>query len=106
MKFICNNDSHVVVKELLELLVDKVDGDLLEAVVLEDLESSNIKHSAEVGLLHGGVDEGVVTLDDQPLEHAVEDGPGNTSGGTNGLKKQFCLFCAFRLLRRLTWSHV
>ena len=49
------NDSHVVVEELLQLLVDKVDRDLLEAVVLEDLESSDIKHSAEVGLLHGGV---------------------------------------------------
>ena len=29
--------------------------------------------------------KGVVTLDDQPLEDAVKDGPGNTSGGTGGL---------------------
>merc|ERR1719300_1954721 len=49
------NNEHVVVEELLELLVDKVDGDLLEAVVLEDLETSNVEHSAEVGLLEGGV---------------------------------------------------
>ena len=42
---------HVVVEELLELLVDKVDGDLLEAVVLKDLKASNVKHSAEVGFL-------------------------------------------------------
>ena len=45
----------MVVEELLQLLVDKVDGDLLEAVVLEDLKASNVKHSTEVGLLHGGV---------------------------------------------------
>merc|ERR1711971_654585 len=50
----CSNE-HVVVKELLKLLVDKVNGDLLEAIVLEDLETSNIKHSTEVGLLQGGV---------------------------------------------------
>merc|ERR1719328_702165 len=79
------NDEHVVVEELLQLLVDKVDGDLLETVVLEDLEAGNIEHSTEVGLLHGGVDEGVVTLDDQPLEDAIEDGTGNTSGGHGGL---------------------
>ena len=46
---------HVVVEELLELLVDKVDGDLLEAVVLKDLKAGDVKHSTEVGLLHGGV---------------------------------------------------
>merc|ERR1712012_368466 len=79
------NDEHVVVEELLQLLVDKVDGDLLETVVLEDLEAGNIEHSTEVGLLHGGVDEGVVTLDDQPLEDAIEDGTGNTTGGHGGL---------------------
>ena len=50
-----SNDSHVVVEELLQLLIDKVDGDLLEAVVLKDLEPGDVKHSAEVGLLHGGV---------------------------------------------------
>ena len=49
------NNKHVVVEELLELLVDKVNGDLLEAVVLKNLETSNIEHSAEVGLLQGGV---------------------------------------------------
>merc|ERR1719367_1423150 len=53
--FLLLNDKHVVVEELLQLLVHKVDGDLLEAVVLEDLEAGNVEHSAEVGLLHGGV---------------------------------------------------
>ena len=41
----------MVVEELLKFLVDKVDGDLLEAVVLKDLKASNVKHSAEVGFL-------------------------------------------------------
>merc|ERR1719430_2020275 len=79
------NHKHVVVEELLQLLVDKVDGDLLEAVVLEDLKTSNVEHSTEVCLLHGGVDKGVVTLDDEPLEDAVKDGPGDTTGGHGGL---------------------
>ena len=68
----------MVVEELLELLVDEVDGDLLEAVVLKDLEAGNVEHSAEVGLLHGGVNWGVVTLDEQPLEDPVEDGTSDT----------------------------
>ena len=45
----------MVVEELLELLVDKVDGDLFESVVFKDLEPGDVEHSAEVGLLHGGV---------------------------------------------------
>merc|ERR550532_50574 len=77
--------EHVVVEELLQLLVDEVDGDLLEAVVLEDLETSDIEDSAEVGLLQAGINESVVTLDDQPLEQSVEDGPGDTSHGVGGL---------------------
>merc|ERR1719510_2658911 len=77
--------THVVVEELLQLLVDKVDGDLLEAVVLKDLESGNVEHSAEVGLLHGRVNKGIVTLDDEPLEDAIEDGTGNTASGHGGL---------------------
>merc|ERR1719192_872733 len=49
------HNEHVVVEELLQLLVDKVDGNLLETVVLENLEAGNIEHSAEVGLLEGGI---------------------------------------------------
>ena len=53
--------------------------------------SKNISHSRsfdddlitdDIKLL---TNKGVVTLDDQPLEDAVKDGPGNTSGGTGGL---------------------
>ena len=42
---------HVVVEELLKLLVDEVDGDLLEAVVLKDLEAGDVQHGAEVRFL-------------------------------------------------------
>ena len=45
----------MVVKELLELLAHKVDGDLLEAVVLKDLEAGNVEHSTEVSFLQSGV---------------------------------------------------
>ena len=41
----------MVVEELLKLLVDKIDRDLLKAVVFKDLKASNVKHSAEVGFL-------------------------------------------------------
>ena len=40
----------MVVEELLEFLVDKVDGYLLEAVVFEHLKASNVENSHKVGL--------------------------------------------------------
>ena len=36
------NNKHVMVEELLQLLVDKVDGELLEAVVLKHLEAGDV----------------------------------------------------------------
>ena len=77
-------NPHVMVEELLQLLVDKVDGDLLEAVVFKDLETSDVEDSNKVGLLQSGaiqsdsesseliqqvidlrgIDKRVVTLDD------------------------------------------
>merc|ERR1719400_3022114 len=79
------HNEHVVVEELLQLLVDEVDGDLLEAVVLENLETSDIEHSAEVGLLEAGIDEGVVTLLNEPLEETVKDGPGDPASSSSSL---------------------
>ena len=52
----------MVVEELLQLLVDKVDGDLFKAVVFEDLEAGNIEHSTEICFLQCGVNKCVVTL--------------------------------------------
>merc|ERR1719232_748604 len=89
--FLLFNNEHVVVEELLELLVDKVDGNLLESIVLEDLETSNIQDSAEVGLLEGSINKGVVTLDNQPLEHTVKDGTSNTSSSTSSLLNSLTL---------------
>ena len=52
----------MVVEELLKFFVDKVNGDLLEAVVLKDLKSSNVKNGTEVGLLQRTIDESVVAF--------------------------------------------
>ena len=48
-------NSHVMVEKLLKLLVDKVDGNLLEAVVFKDLESSDVEDSDKVALFEPGV---------------------------------------------------
>merc|ERR1712223_1404973 len=74
-----------MVEELLELLVDKVDGNLFESIILEDLETSNIQDSAEVGLLQRSINEGVVTFDNEPFEQTVKDGTSNTSSSTSSL---------------------
>ena len=73
------NNKHVVVEELLQLFVDKVDGDLLEAVVLEDLKSGDVQDSREVGFFHGGVNEGFVTFDDEPVEETIVGSSGNAT---------------------------
>ena len=44
-----------MVEELLQFLVDKVDGDLLKAVVFKDLEPGDVEDGAEVRFLQGGV---------------------------------------------------
>ena len=44
----------MVIEELLKFLIDKVDGDLLEAVVFKDLETSDVEDSNKVGLLEPG----------------------------------------------------
>merc|ERR1719422_811532 len=49
------NNEHVVVEELLELLIHKVDGNLFKAIVLENLETSNIQDSTEVGFLQSWI---------------------------------------------------
>ena len=52
----------MLVEELLELLVDVVDADLLEAVVVKDLKAGNVEDTDVGDLLHGGVAQGLVTL--------------------------------------------
>merc|ERR1719362_2219543 len=53
--------EHVGVEELLELLVDVVDTDLLEAVVVEDLEASDIEDTNVLDFFHTGINESLVT---------------------------------------------
>merc|ERR1719282_32764 len=79
------HNEHVVVEELLQLLIDEVNGNLLKSIVFKNFKSGNVKHGAEVGLLQRGIDKGVITLDDQPLEDSVIDGSGNTSNSVGGL---------------------
>jgi len=75
--------EHVVVEELLELLVGVVDADLLEGVLLEDFETSNIEDTNErVGSLL--VEDLVGTLDD-PQEETSEDGLGERISGVGSL---------------------
>ena len=50
------------VEELLQLLVDVVDTDLLEAVVVKDLKTRDIQDSDVVNLLHGGIDQSFITF--------------------------------------------
>ena len=80
------NNKHVVVEELLQLLVDKVDTDLLKGVELEDLKTGDIQDTNKVNLLHGGVDEsGVAHVHDVSEETAVDvfDDGASTDGNGN-----------------------
>merc|ERR1712079_76813 len=70
--------EHVLVEELLELLVDIVDTDLLEAVVVEDLKTSNIQDTNVGDLLHGGVAQGFITLVNHNSEGSLVDGTSDT----------------------------
>merc|ERR1711963_733535 len=77
--------EHVGVEELLQLLVDVVDTDLLEAVVVEDLEASNIQDTDVLDLLHGGVDKSLVTLLNDNPEGSLVDGTSDTGHRVGGI---------------------
>merc|ERR1719394_116686 len=66
--------EHVLVEELLQLLVDVVDANLLEAVVVEDFKAGDVKDTNVGDLLHGWVAEGLVTFVDNNPESALIDG--------------------------------
>merc|ERR1719330_1553354 len=83
--FLLLKGEHVLVEELLELLVDVVDTDLLEAVVVEDLETSNIEHTDVLDLLHGGVAQCLVTLVNNKSEGSLVDGTCNTRDGAGSV---------------------
>ena len=62
-----------MVEELLQLLVDKVDGELLEPVEGEDLKASDVEDGAEVDFLHAGIDQSLIAFLNQPKEGSVID---------------------------------
>ena len=55
----------MVVEELLQLLIREVDAQLLKSVQVEDLESSDVKHSDETLSRQVSV-QGLVHTQDQP----------------------------------------
>ena len=71
------NNKHVMVEELLQLLVDKVDGELLESVVREDLKASDVEDGAEVDFFHARVDQSLIAFLNQPKKGSVIDRSGN-----------------------------
>ena len=77
--------KHVVIEELLQLLVDKVYGDLLEAIVLKYLKASNVQNSTEIDLLHSCIYESVITLEDEVVEESAVDPPGDAAHRVGGL---------------------
>ena len=60
------------------LFIDKVDAKLLKSVELENLETSNIQNTNEVDLLHGGINQGVIThvnkVSEESSENVLDDG--------------------------------
>merc|ERR1719189_2917254 len=76
--------EHVGVEELLQLLVDVVDADLLEAVVVKDLKAGDVKDTDVGDLLHGWVAQGLVTLVHCNPEGTLVDGTGNAGNGVGG----------------------
>merc|ERR1712073_97727 len=87
--FLLLKGEHVLVEELLQLLVDVVNTDLLEAIVIKDLKSGNIKHSDIVNLLHGRVTKGLITFVNNNPESSLVHGTSNASNrvgsvGTGG----------------------
>ena len=62
-----------MVEELLQLLVDKVDGELLEPIEGEDLKASDVEDGAEVDFLHARVDQSLIAFLNQPKEGSVID---------------------------------
>ena len=78
--FLLFQNEHVMVEELLETFVGVVNTQLIEGVVLEDLESSNIQHTNVVGSSLFGLESFVNTFND-PEEHTFEDGFAQGSDG-------------------------
>ena len=62
-----------MVKELLQLLVTKIDTNLFEGIELKDFEASNIQDTNEVDFLHGRINQGIITHVHQITEETSKD---------------------------------
>ena len=78
--FLLLKHKHVVVEELLQLFIDKVNAKLFKCVELKDLKPSNIQHTDEVNFLHGGVHKSCVThvykVSEETTKAILDDGSG------------------------------
>merc|ERR1712172_66929 len=77
--------KHVVVEELLELLIGKVDADLFKAIIVKDLKASNIQATNVLDLFHGWVKKGLITFVHDEGKDTFIDRTANTAnrgGGT------------------------
>merc|ERR1712241_626617 len=77
--FLLFQDKHVLVEELLELLIGKVDTNLLKAIVVKDLKTSNIQATNVLNLLHGWVKEGFITFGHDKGKQTLIDRTANTT---------------------------
>jgi len=78
----------------LETFVGVVDTQLIEGVVLEDLESSNIQDTDEIGSLHLGFESFVDTFDN-PEEHTFENSFAQSSDGVVDLHNRLTFVDVF-----------
>ncbi len=73
-------------ENLLKLFVDVVDAKLLERVVVKDFESVDIEDTNDVGSVGTRI-HGLVDALDDPVEHVVVDGFGESVSGSSGLSR-------------------
>ena len=64
----------------MQLLIDKINTDLLKSIKLENFKAGDVQHSYEVLSVLLGV-QGLVDLDHHPVEHLLVNGLGQSSDG-------------------------
>jgi len=69
----------VLIEKLLQFFVDKIDTNLFETIVVENLESSNIEASDIISFLHCWVNKGKITLFSDESENQLIDLTANTT---------------------------
>ena len=77
----------VVVEQALELLVRKVDAELLERILLEDLEAEDVQNADKVLRRRGGRDDRVRLVDEPDEGDIVKDVRGSESNCEHDSRK-------------------